>query len=117
MNIVPGHPKLLANLGWSNLLAGDLTEAEKRLQQSLQADPDSLTTRSNLAFCVALQGRYEEALSLYETLYSEPVAANNVGYAALSRGDFAEARNYFDTAIEKNPSFYQKAANNRLFIK
>lgn len=115
--IVPGHPKLLANLGWSKLLAGDLPEAESRLQESLQAEPDSITTRSNLAFSIALQGRYQEALQLYETLYSEPVAANNVGYAALSRGDSAAARRYFDTAVKNSPSFYRKAVNNRLSVK
>jgi len=117
LEIVPGHPKLLANLGWSRLLAGDFVAAETQLKESLQAEPDSLTTRSILALCIALQGRYEESLRLYESLYNEPVAANNVGYAALSRGDSVAARKYLDSAIALNPSFYRKAENNRLSIK
>jgi len=117
LDIIPGHPKLLANLGWSKLLAGDLAGAETRLQESLKAEPDSTTTQSNLALCIALQGRYEEALTMYESLYSISVASNNVGYAALSRGDRSVARRYLDDAIELNPSFYRKAANNLLIIE
>lgn len=74
--------------------------------------PDDLTTRSNLAFSIALQGRYDEAMKVYESLYEESVAANNVGYAALLRDDGETASRYFRTAIKLDPSFYRKAANN-----
>jgi Flp pilus assembly protein TadD len=112
LSIVPGHPKVIANLGWSKLLAGELKEAESLLKKSLQIEPDSLATRSNLAYSIALQGKYEEALALYESLYDKSVAANNVGYAALSRGDISTARSYLGDAIDLNPSYYRKAANN-----
>jgi Flp pilus assembly protein TadD len=110
--IVPGHPQVIANLGWSKLLSGELEAAESLLKESLQIEPDSLTTRSNLAYSIALQGKYEEALALYESLYDKSVAANNVGYAALSRGDLRIARSYLGDAIDLNPSYYRKAVNN-----
>jgi len=112
LDIVPGHPKLLANLGWSRLLADDLPEAERLLRESLQRDPDSETTQSNLAFCIALQGRYEQAIALYETRYSRAVAANNVGYAAVLRDDRPAAEKYLSMALELMPNYYRKAANN-----
>ncbi|MEZ5518073.1 MAG: tetratricopeptide repeat protein [Gammaproteobacteria bacterium] len=112
LQIVPGHPKVLANLGWSRLLADDLPEAERLLRSALSVAPESLTTQSNLAFCIALQGRYEEAMNLYESTYAKPVAANNVGYAASLREDQPGARKYLSMALELQPNYYKKAANN-----
>jgi len=112
LEIVPGHPKVLANLGWSRLLDEDYEEAESLLRESLEIAPDSLTTQSNLAFCIALQGRYEQAMILYEDRYDRPVAANNVGYAAMLRDDLPSARKYLTMALELQPNYYRKAANN-----
>jgi Flp pilus assembly protein TadD len=112
LEIVPGHPKVLANLGWSRLLSEDYAAAESLLRESLEIAPESLTTQSNLAFCIALQGRYEEAMSLYEDRYEKPVAANNVGYAAMMRDDQVAAKKYLTMALELQPNYYRKAANN-----
>lgn len=112
LQIIPGHPRLIANLGWSNLLSGHVQEAEHLLRESAKNAPNDLTTRSNLAFCVALQGRYQEAVHLYENLYGKSVAANNVGYAALLRDDIEIASHYFKEAMRLEPSFYRRAANN-----
>lgn len=112
LDVIPGHPRLLANLGWSRLLAGQAQEAEHLLRESAKNAPDDLTTRSNLAFCIALQGRYQEALGLYENLYGKSIAANNVGYAALLRHEHDTARRYFNEALKLEPSFYRKAASN-----
>ncbi len=112
LEIVPGHPKVLANLGWSRLLAQDLIEAESLLRSALELAPESRTTQSNLAFCIALQGRYEEAMTLYQNWYDRPVAANNVGYAAMLRDDRPAARKYLSMALELQPNYYRKAANN-----
>lgn len=112
LDVMPGHPRLTANLGWSRLLAGQTQEAEQLLRESAKNAPDDLTTRSNLAFCIALQGRYTEAMRLYEELYGKSVAANNVGYAALLRQDDESASRYFRDALQLEPSFYRKAANN-----
>lgn len=112
LEIVPGHPKVLANLGWSRLLDEDYEEAELLLRESLETAPDSLTTQSNLAFCIAMQGRYEEAMTLYQSWYDKAVAANNVGYAAIMRDDLLSARKYLKMALELQPNYYRKAANN-----
>lgn len=110
--IIPGHPKLTANLGWSKVLAGELAEAEVLLQDSLKTAPDVLATRSNLAFCIALQGRYEQAMEIYTALYGEATASNNVGYAAMLRGDDKVAETFLQQAISSKPSYYAKAAKN-----
>ena len=110
--IVPEHPRLLANLGWSKVLAGELQAGEQLLRRSLETAPDSLVTRSNLAFAVALQGNYEDARKLYGEMYDPAVAANNIGYAALLRRDRHNAEDYLREAISLKPSFYEKASNN-----
>lgn len=110
--LVPGHPKLTANLGWSLVLDGAPQAAEIQLRKALERAPDAVTTKSNLAFCIALQGRYDEALQLYSELYGASVAANNVGYAALVRRDRERAKVYLQDAMQLKPSFYIKASNN-----
>ncbi|MEX0902912.1 MAG: tetratricopeptide repeat protein [Pseudohongiellaceae bacterium] len=110
--ILPGHPKLVANLGWSRVLAGDYVAAELLLLESLETMPDAAVTRSNLAFCIALQGRYEQAMEIYRSLYGDSVASNNIGYAAMVRNDSAGARQYLEKAMQLEPSFYDKAADN-----
>lgn len=112
LTIVPGHPKLTANLGWSLVLGGETQAAEIQLRKALERAPDVVTTKSNLAFCIALQGRYDEALQIYSELYGASVAANNVGYAALVRRDRERAKVYLQDAMQLKPSFYIKASNN-----
>ncbi len=112
LGVIPGHPRLTANLGWSKILAGQAVEAERLLRESAQNAPDDVIARSNLAFSIALQGRYQEALHLYEELYAKSVAANNVGYAALLRHEHETASRYFKQALKLEPSFYRRAANN-----
>jgi Flp pilus assembly protein TadD len=112
LEIVPNHPTLLANLGWSKILAGDAAAGELLLRLSLETAPDSLVTRSNLAFSIALQGRYEEARTIYTQMYDPSIAANNIGYAAKVRRDRERAGIYLREAITLKPSFYAKASNN-----
>jgi hypothetical protein len=66
---------------------------------------------------MALQGRYTEALVLYEKSYDRSVAANNVGYAAMVRQDQAAAKRFFALALELKPNYYRKAANNLASIE
>jgi Flp pilus assembly protein TadD len=109
--ILPGRPKVLAGLGWSRLLTDDLEETERLLRSAVELAPDSATTQSNLAFCIALQGRYEEAIALYEVWDDRSVAANSVGYAARLRNDHSAARKYLSMVLELQPNYYRKAAN------
>lgn len=110
LDVLPGHPRVLANLGWSLLLSGSYTEAEERLRESLEIEPASETTRSNLAYALALQGKYQQAAEHYRTLYDEHTTANNLGQAALQRGDENTARDYLRRAVQLSPRYYEKAA-------
>lgn len=110
--LIPGHPRLLANLGWSLLLDGHYEAAETRLRASMRTAPEVAVTRSNLAMSLALQGRYDEAREHYLHLYSEAVTANNLGVAALRRGDTGRARDFFQQAVQQSPNFYERATEN-----
>jgi len=110
LRILPGHPKVLANLGWSLLLSGHYAEAEEQFRESLSIEPESKITRSNLAYALALQGNYRQAEEYYLQLYDEAITANNLGQAAVQRGETDVARAYLQRAMRLSPRYYEKAA-------
>jgi tetratricopeptide (TPR) repeat protein len=57
----PDKATALATAGWVRLRLGDLTNAEKLLQQALQTAPPSPTTRYYVSRLLATQGRKPEA--------------------------------------------------------
>lgn len=107
----PGWTVALNNLGLAYLHAGDYAGAERVLMQARQTDPRSSVVANNLRLAIALQGRYEEALAGVEP-DGEADALNNVGYAAMVRGDLAAASRYLHQAQIASPSFHAEADRN-----
>lgn len=63
----PG-PKALTNLGVALLLLRRYGEAERSLRQALTLRPEDPSAALNLADCLLLSGRQEEARRLYQTI-------------------------------------------------
>ncbi len=61
LDLRPGEPSVLSNLGMSYLLAGDLRAAETYLQQAISNPRADSRVRQNLALVIGLQGRFKEA--------------------------------------------------------
>ncbi len=61
LDLRPGEPSILSNLGMSYLLAGDLRAAETYLQQAIRSPLADNRVRQNLALVIGLQGRFKEA--------------------------------------------------------
>lgn len=101
------------NIGFSRLLQGRPDEAARYLMEALQHEPRLDAAQANLRLALALQGRYHDARA---GLTKDRVAAtlNNIGFVALSRGDFGEAEALLAQAIEASPSFHERASANLL---
>jgi Flp pilus assembly protein TadD len=89
LNIVPGEPSVLSNLGLSYVLSKDLPKAEEVLRQAYSSGKADARVRQNLGLVVGLQGRFAEAEGIVRADLPEAEAAANVAYLKqmLSRKD------------------------------
>ena len=90
--LAPDEGAVLNNFGLSKLSAGDYDAAAALFVRALEASPDLAAAETNLRLALALGGRYDEALAGRRRRGRLPDALNNAGYAALLRGDYAQAR-------------------------
>ena len=113
--LAPNEGAVLNNFGMSKLSAGDPDGAAALFVRALEASPDLAAAETNLRLALALGGRYQDALAGIEA-EDRPDALNNAGYAALLRGDYAQARSLFLQAIDASPGFYEPARSNLRFL-
>ncbi len=82
--IAPNEPSLYANLGLSYAMSNQLDQAESALRRAVSLPKANSKVRLNLALVVGLQGRFDEARSLYaRELPAEDVEANMAYIRAL----------------------------------
>ena len=80
LELQPGEPTILSNLGMSHVLEGDLKSAETYLRRAVQAPGADSRVRQNLALVVGLQGRFKEAEEIANRELSPDQAQANVTY-------------------------------------
>ncbi len=80
LEMKPGEPSILSNLGMSYVLSGDLKNAESYMRQAAQAPGADSRVRQNLALIVGLQGRFREAEEIAGRELSPEQASANVTY-------------------------------------
>jgi type IV pilus assembly protein PilF len=86
-------------------------EAVAHYKRSLELRPGFSDARTNLANVYLDQGRYDDAIALYEAalndmLYSTPyIAQGNLGWALYKKGDSKRAVEMIKGAITTNPKF------------
>ena len=102
------------NLGFSLLASGEPVYAEASLNRALELDPKLAVATTNLRLALALQGRYGPALA---SAGDRAVVMNNVGYAALLRGDHQRAKTLFQDAMAADPGFFGEAKRNLAFLE
>jgi Flp pilus assembly protein TadD len=115
LDLAPEEVAVLNNFGMSQLGAGNHWRAEELFTRALTLAPDLQLVQTNLRLARALQGRYDAALSGMN-IGRTPESLNNVGYAALLRGDYPKARELFLQAIDASPSFYEPAWKNLQYL-
>lgn len=104
------------NRGYSLLRRGRHADAAEALRKARELDPTLGEAQGNLVLAHALDGGYDRALA---TVPSEalPEALNNVGVAALLRGDYASAEAYFLRAIQDSPRHFERAHENLRWLR
>ncbi len=111
IDLRPNSAMLYNNLGMSFLLQRRFDDSIDTFRQALKLDPALSVVRSNLRMAYALQGKYVNALAGVPDV-DLPDALNNVGYAAMLRGDFDAAEAYLTRALELSPAYHRRAASN-----
>jgi Flp pilus assembly protein TadD len=109
--VQPNSALLHNNLAMSYMLQHRYDEAVPEFNRALVLDPSLKTAQTNLRMAFAFNGRYLEALAGVPER-DMPDALNNVGYAAMVRGDYDVAEAYFTQAMEMSPSYNSIAAAN-----
>lgn len=110
--IFPNSPELLNNIGFSLYSADKLAEAAPYYIKALQINPGFKKAIYNYALLQARLSNYEQAHIAFAKVSSPAEASNNTGYIAMMNGDYAEANNYLQEAINASPRFYKKANDN-----
>jgi tetratricopeptide (TPR) repeat protein len=86
-------------------------EAIEHYEKALEVRPNFSEARTNLANVHLDQGRYDEAIKLYEQvlndmLYPTPfIAQGNMGWAYFKKGDTVRALENIRAAVTLNPKF------------
>ena len=107
----PDAATIYNNLGMSSLLQQDFDSAVRRFERAVNLNPNLPGAQTNLRIALALKGDYVDAFAgvprdrLADTL-------NNIGYAAMMRGDLDVAESYFVRAMEASPTYHKTAAAN-----
>jgi Flp pilus assembly protein TadD len=104
------------NLGFSLLASGEPAYAEASFNRALELDPGLGVAATNLRLALALQGRYEPALAGAGP-DERAAVMNNVGYAAMLRGDHEKAKTLFLNAMAADPGFFGEAKRNLAFLE
>ncbi|RPI29723.1 MAG: hypothetical protein EHM61_00620 [Acidobacteria bacterium] len=107
----PSDPVLLANLGYSHLLAGEWDAARVSLQKAVDLDGSLVQARNNLGIVLAQLGQKEPALAQFSAVSDRATALNNLGVVYLENRDWSEASTTFREAVALKPD-YSKAQEN-----
>lgn len=111
LEIVPGHPRVLGNMGTLYLELNRLDEAADALLETVKSDPAQIEAVVNLSSLLLQQNRPEEALQVCErALAIDPdlhAAAFNKGRALVRLQRGAEADRAFLQAIRGQPDNFR----------
>ena len=115
LRLDPASTIILSNRGYSRLLQGRYDDAVADLTKAVRSHPDEAMVSNNLRLALALSGRYDEAFAgvRRRDLHRE---LNNIGYAALVRGDYVAADAYLNRALEISDVFYRTAWQNLVYL-
>jgi tetratricopeptide (TPR) repeat protein len=113
----PNSAALLNNRGYSHYIVGELDVAEAHYRAALASDSSYTRAWQNLGLVYARQGQYDKALATLERAVSPYAAANDVGYIAMLRGDYAAAEQLFDEAMRLSPRHYVTANENAIELR
>lgn len=115
LEINPGYPEALNDLGTILTDAGKYQEAILHFSNALTLNPNYAEAHNNLALTLTYMNRFPEAIEHYKIAIAlnprSSNALNNLGAALAQQGRFEDAKPYFLQALMIQPG-YDEAYNN-----
>jgi tetratricopeptide (TPR) repeat protein len=103
----PNHPPILVRLGEVERSMGELADARKHLEQALQVDSSLVEARLELSMvCYQLKDEREaerQNLLVLKQDPKQPDALYNLGAIEANRGQFPQAREYWQKVVQYAP--------------
>lgn len=99
----PRDADLLNDMGYGYYSRGRWAEAETYLRRALAAKSDHRHATMNLALCVGEQGRYREALELFQKVVTPAQAQCNLAFVLTTRRQWPQARRAYQEALRLDP--------------
>ena len=107
------NPAVLNNLGMAYYLDKQYENAVRTFQEAMKVGgPSQKKIANNLGLALTKLGHYDLAFDAYIRGMDQAKAYNNLGVAFLEEGQFARASRCFESAIDAQPTFYEKAKEN-----
>ena len=91
----PQDPVLLNNLGMCHVLRRDFAQALERFEQARLTSPTDARVGGNIAMCLGMLGRYDEAIDQYRSILPPADAYHNLGVLCMARNDSQSADHFF----------------------
>jgi len=105
----------LIQLGTASAMAGFFSDAIKRFDQIIQANPNYANAYFNKGRALFLQKKFDEAIESYqETISVQPdyyQAYNNIGWTYLAKNEPEKSIDYFKKALSIKPDYYSAQYN------
>lgn len=108
----PHSALIITNLGYSHYLGGNISLAEKYLKRAIKEDPNFERGWTNLGLVYVRKGLYARALSTFEHTMEPADALNDLGYFLMLEGEYEQAVELFQRAIDSSPSYFEQAQKN-----
>ncbi|PXX97381.1 tetratricopeptide repeat protein [Halomonas sp. LBP4] len=112
LEVAPGTPLVLNNLGYSRYLAGDWTGARQSLRRAVSANPSYELAWRNLGLVYAREGDHETAIEAVARNGDRAKAYNDIGYISMLEGRYVDAMDFFQEAMRLSPAYYTTASEN-----
>jgi Tfp pilus assembly protein PilF len=93
------------NLGFSLYLEGKFVESEQATARAIELKPDFGRARMNHAVVLSKLGRHGDAYDELKSIGSEADACFNMGILLTESGQYADAAQYLEAALQADPRF------------
>lgn len=108
----PRSGEMHNNLGVACSMMGDDAAAVQHFHEAVTLGAASPRAWNNMGLALCRLGRFDEAFEAFRNAGGEAAAHNNLGYFFLVNGDPALAVNHLQRAVELEPRYYARAAEN-----
>ena len=99
----PKNVRLLADIGYTAYLIGDMSGAEQILRDALRLKPNDPRATNNLALVLGARGNMDASLALLREVSSDADALASLAYIHAQRGETRQAEQRYREALEINP--------------